>query len=249
MKASVSLFRPRLFTVLLATLVACSIARAGDEDNGVVTGSASSPKSDLVRQVAYDAAFYQRLQLDPATIVPDWVVAQAKGVLILERWPGAPTVAGNGQGIGLLKNPKGKFSAPVFYTLGDSSIGLQIGPASVHLVAFLMTDRALLTLTGNQFSWSGQLRAAAGNSTSSGPHRNNPDVLLFQKAANLDANAIVSAVKVSVNDANNALFYDKPGVTPADIFNAKVKMPDAAASLVDAFNQQAGPPTSTATAK
>jgi len=232
---------PGLAAFLLFGLLAPFFAHADAPPDPA--DAARKAKIDLIRQVAYDAAFYQRLQLNPDTIVPNWVVAQAKGVLVLERWPGVPAVGGNGQGIGILKGSDGKFSAPSFYTLGNATIGLQVGPASVHLVAFLMTDKALLSLTGSPFSWSNNLRAVAGDSSStSAPAGPAPDVILFQKAANLDAPALVSATRISVNDANNQFFYDKPGVTPNDIFSGKVDVPKAAAPLVDAFNQQSSAP-------
>jgi len=240
MKPPAFFILPGLAAFLLFSLLAPFFARAAVAADAPAGDHA---KIDLIRQVAYDGAFYQRLQLNPDSIVPNWVVAQAKGVLILERWPGAPTVNENGQGIGMFKGSDKKFGAPVFYTLGNATIGLEVGPASVHLVAFLMTDKALHSLTMSDYCWSGNLRAVAGDSSStSAPAGPTPDVILFQKAADLNAPALVSATRVSVNDANNVFFYDKPGVTPADIFTGKVSVPKAAAPLVDAFNQQATMP-------
>jgi lipid-binding SYLF domain-containing protein len=237
------LLRPGLVTILLATVLAYSLIYAADAPAGTPSASPADTKAGLIKQVAYDAAFYQRLQLNPDTVVPNWVVAQSKGVLILERWPGAPTLGENGQGIGMLKGLDRKFGAPAFYMLGDATIGLQTGPASVHLVVFLMSDKALLTLTDHQFSWNGNLTAVAGNSSSTAaPVGLMPDVILFQKAGGLDPVPMAAAITLSENKTNNAFFYGKPGITLADILYGKVKMPKAAAPLVDAFNQQAGMP-------
>ena len=242
MKPPAYFLLPGLSAFLLFSLLSPFFSRAAQSPPDPAD-AARKAKIDLIRQIAEDAAFYQRLQFNPDTIVPNWVVAQAKGVLILERWPGPPAVDGNGQGIGMLKGSDKKYGAPAFYTLGNSTIGLQIGPASVHLVAFLMTDKALLSLTSNQFSWSGNLHAVAGSSSStSAPAGATPDVILFQKAADLNAAANIASTTISVNTANNVFFYDKPGVTPTDIFRGKVDMPKATAPLVDAFNQQSGSP-------
>ncbi|MGA2053082.1 MAG: YSC84-related protein, partial [Opitutales bacterium] len=156
---------------------------------------------------------------------------------------GAPTRGENGQGIGMLKGADKKFGAPAVYSLGDARRGLPSGPASVHLVAFLMSDQALLSLTAAKYSWAGNLRAVAGDPNSTSPPAGPvPDVILFQKAGGIDAVAAAAAINVSVNDTNNALFYGKPGLTPADIFAGKVNTPKAAAPLVDAFNEQSGAP-------
>jgi lipid-binding SYLF domain-containing protein len=227
-----SSLRRAVLLSLAAALLTAPLARAGDAP-GV-------SKATLVKQVADDGAFYQSLQFDPDTIVPNWVVAHAKGVLILDRGP-APAST-NGQAIGLLKVSGKKFSAPAFYVLGSGATGVQNPSASVHLVAFLMTDQAVRSLSGTQSTWSG-LHAVAGdpNSTAA-PAGALPDVIIFQNGAKLDPAALVSATTVSANPAINALYYDNPGITPADIFSGKVDIPDAAAPLVEAFNQQASMP-------
>jgi lipid-binding SYLF domain-containing protein len=232
MKTTTSLpssLRAAVLFSLTVTLLAAPVARAADTP---------ATKATLVKQVADDAAFYQGLQFDPSTIVPNWVVAHAKGVLILDR---APSPNHDGQGIGLLKGTDKKFSAPAFYVFGHSTNGLQKAPAGVQFVVFLMTDQAVRSLTGTQNTWSG-LHAVAGdpNSTAA-PAGSLPDIIVFQEASSLDPSALLAAT-ISANNPNNALFYEQSGLTAADIFSGKVDVPTAAAPLVEAFNQQAATP-------
>jgi lipid-binding SYLF domain-containing protein len=226
--------RPAILLALVAALVTSPLARATD-----TSASPPATKDALVKQVVNDAAFYQALQFDPSTIVPNWVVAHAKGVLILDR---SSTPNHDGQGIGLIKGSDKKFSAPAFYVLGHSADGLQKVPAGVQVVAFLMTDQAVRSLTGSQVTLSG-LHAVAGdpNSTAA-PAGPMPDIIIFQEASNLDPSALLAVTTISVNNPNNALFYEQSGLTAADIFSGKVEVPTAAAPLVDTFNQQAATP-------
>jgi len=226
--------RPAILLALVSALITAPVARAAD-----APASPTATKDTLVKQVANDAAFYQTLQFDPSTIVPNWVVAHAKGVLILD---GSSSPNHDGHAIGLIKGSDKKFSAPAFYVLGHSADGLQKAPAGVQVVAFLMTDQAVRSLTENQITLAG-LHAVAGdpNSTAA-PAGSMPDIIIFQESSNLDPSALLAVTTLSVNNPNNALFYEQSGLTAADIFSGKVEVPTAAAPLVDTFNQQAATP-------
>jgi lipid-binding SYLF domain-containing protein len=226
--------RPAILLALTAALVASPLARAAD-----APASPPATKDTLVKQVANDAAFYQSLQFDPSTIVPNWVVAHAKGVLILD---GSSAPNHDGQAIGLIKGADKKFSAPAFYALGHSADGLQKAPAGVQVVAFLMSDKAIRSLTGNQITLTG-LHAVTGDPNATAvPAGAMPDIIVFQEASNLDPAKLLAVTTLSVNNPNNAVFYEQSGLTAADIYSGKVDVPTAAAPLVDTFNQQAAMP-------
>jgi lipid-binding SYLF domain-containing protein len=198
------------------------------------------PKIALNKEISSAANFYTLQQSNPKTAIPDWVVSQAKGVIILDRTSGAIIVGGTaGTGIGMIKGTNGKFSAPAFYSLGGASIGLQIGGGETQTIAFLMSDKALNTLTDSKFVWSGNVRAAAGTqSTENTTADNKVDVILYQQSSGLDAGAAVDGTQVSIDNEGNHKFYDNATITPTNIFAGSATMPDSAKPLLAALNAQ-----------
>ncbi len=198
------------------------------------------PKIALNKEISDAATFYNLQQSDPKTAIPNWVVSEAKGVIILKRVSGALIVGGtSGSGIGMNKGTNGKFSAPAFYSLGGASIGLQIGGGTTRTIAFLMSDKALNTLTDSKFVWSGNVRAVAGDqSTSDTTTDNKADVILYQQASGLDVGATVAGTQVSIDNDGNHKFYDSATITPAEIFAGKGTVSDAAKPLQGALNKQ-----------
>ncbi len=225
--------QPLLQLGFVALLLGTSSLFAADD-------AAKDPKLALNKEISDAANFYSVQQSDPKTAIPNWVVSQAKGVIILTRVSGAVIIGGtSGTGIGMKKNADGKFSAPAFYTLGGASIGAQIGGGTTRTIAFLMSDKAMNTLTDSKFVWSGNVRAAAGDqSTQNTTTDNKVDVILYQQTSGLDAGAAVAATQVSVDDVGNRKFYDSPTITPTEIFAGKAKMPEAAKPLLDVLNKQ-----------
>jgi len=233
MKNSIKLRRrcnAAIYSGFAILLLATSPLRAGDED----------VRQALNDKISTAADFYFSQQSKPETAVPDSVVAAAKGVIIITRWSGAVAVGGTaGSGIGLKKDASGRFSAPAFYTLGGASLGLQVGGSKTQSVAFLMSDKALQTLTDSKFVWSGNVRAVAGpHSSSDSTVDNTADVILYQQSSGLDVGAMVAATEISVDNDGNRAFYGSPMITPSEIFGGSVSIPDSAKPLITALNNQ-----------
>jgi lipid-binding SYLF domain-containing protein len=203
--------------------------------------AAQDPKLDLNKEICAAANFYSSQQSNVTTAVPDWVVSQAKGVIIITRVSGALIVGGtSGTGIGMNKGADGKFSAPAFYTVGGASIGLQIGGGTTRTIAFLMSDKALNTLTDSKFVWSGNVRAVAGDQSSQSTTTNNKaDVILYQQSSGLDVGATVAGTQVSIDTAGNQNYYDSAATTPTTIFAGQITTPDAAKPLLAVLDKQA----------
>jgi len=203
--------------------------------------AAKDPKIALNKEISEASNFYTVQQSDPKTAIPNWVVNEAKGVIIMTRVSGALIVGGtSGTGIGMNKGTNGKFSAPAFYTLGGASIGLQVGGGTTRTIAFLMSDKALNTLTDSKFVWSGNVRAVAGDqSTSDTTVDNKADVILYQQSSGLDAGAAVAGTQVAIDNTGNQQFYDSVTVTPAGIFSGQVTTPESVKPLLGVLNKQA----------
>ncbi len=89
----------------------------------------------------------------------------AKGVLVVPQMiKGAFMVGGEGgSGVLLVKDAKGAWSYPAFYTLGSVSYGLQIGGAASEVMLLLMSDDGVETIVGdNKIKLGADLGVAAG---------------------------------------------------------------------------------------
>jgi lipid-binding SYLF domain-containing protein len=89
----------------------------------------------------------------------------AKGVLIVPQMlKGAFGVgAEGGSGVLLVKDAKGTWSYPAFYTLGAVSLGFQIGGSASEVMLLLMTDKGVNAIVdGNRIKLGADLGVAAG---------------------------------------------------------------------------------------
>lgn len=204
---------------------------------GPLAARADYTQEELNKHVGEAAAIYSSLQTKPDATFPQWVTSTAKGVLIISRWSGAAGIGGTGGWAVGLEKQDGKYSSPAFYSLGGASIGLQLGGGKTETVAFLMSDKALQTLTDSKFVWSGNVRAVAGpKSSSDSTVDNTADVILYQQASGLDAGATVAATSLSVDNPSNRVFYSNVTITPEDIFKGKATAPEASKPLCAVVN-------------
>ncbi len=89
----------------------------------------------------------------------------AKGVLVVPQMlKGALGLgAEGGSGVLLVKDAKGTWSYPAFYTLGAVSLGFQIGGSASEVILLLMTDRGVnAMIEGNRIKLGADLGVAAG---------------------------------------------------------------------------------------
>jgi len=89
----------------------------------------------------------------------------AKGVLVVPQMlKGAFGVgAEGGSGALLVRDAKGNWSYPAFYTLGAVSFGLQIGGSASEVMLLLMTERGVNAIVnGNRIKLGADLGVAAG---------------------------------------------------------------------------------------
>lgn len=92
------------------------------------------------------------------------LLAVSKGVVVFPQVLKAGFIIGGAGGTGVLmgRNKDGSWSAPAFYTMGQASIGLQIGAEAKELVLVIMTEKGLDAIIKNQVKLGADLSAAVG---------------------------------------------------------------------------------------
>jgi SH3 domain-containing YSC84-like protein 1 len=147
----------------------------------------------------------------------------AKGVVIFPQVLKAGFILGGsgGTGVFLVRDEKGDWSDPAFYTLGSVTFGLQIGGEAAEVVMVAMTTKAVDSLLSSSFKLGGDVSVALGP-VGMGAKANAtvPDVtadfVSFAKSKGLYAGLNLEGAVVAVRDSLNKAYYGK-AVTPADI--------------------------------
>ena len=112
------------------------------------------------------------------------------------------------------RNKEGMWSSPAFYTMGQASVGLQIGAEAKELVLVIMTDKGLDAIIKNQVKLGGDLSAAVGpmgkNIGASATTNMDVDVFSFAKTAGLFIGASVEGSILDAKDDWQEAYYGKP---------------------------------------
>jgi lipid-binding SYLF domain-containing protein len=197
---------------------------------------AAAIREKLNEQLSEAADFYLELQGKPQTSIPNHVVVEAKGILMINRW--STEVGGRATGgyaIGMTKLSDGKFSAPVFYTLSGASLGMQADGKESHQLIFLMTDKAVRTLTDSK-PWKGNIAAVAGpTATKDTPTDNQVDAFVYLNTPNTDIATAVSTINIAPDDERTRIFYKNGSITADDVFAGGVKAPVLSKQIISYY--------------
>ncbi len=195
------------------------------------------------RRVEDAADVFKELVSVPEKEVPDYMMKKARAVAILPRVQKAAFVIGGqwGQGVLVMKNPDGGWSAPIFITIKGGSIGWQIGVQSIDLVLFFHTkesvDRALegsFTLGMDVSVAAGALGRQVGAQTDTDLEA---EIYSYARSRGLFAGVTVAGAGLEVDEDANAAYYGKKDVRTEDIINgAGLKAPPSAAELRQALD-------------
>ena len=128
--------------------------------------------------------------------------------------------ASGGSGVLLVRNDKGQWNGPAFYTIGGGSFGFEAGVDKSEVMLLIMSDRGVSSmLTGN-------VKLGADASVAAGPVGGgakaetanvSADILTFSHAKGLYGGVSLEGAVVAKREGLNEAYYHKPEVTPTDI--------------------------------
>jgi len=131
-------------------------------------------------------------------------------------------------------NLDGKWTAPIMYTLDNSSLGVQLGSSATDYVLLVITER------GADKILSGKLKLGAGASAVAGPtgaHAssfNDPsiDILSYSQSKGLFAGASLGTASMAADDKANEALYGNAVDAAAMVHGGTAPIPAAAKPLV-----------------
>ncbi len=194
----------------------------------------------LISQNAAQASSEQEQLVDKAKITVEALAAQSdmeqfrkllavsKGIVVFPQVLKAGFIIGGAGGTGVLlgRGEGGSWSAPAFYTMGQASIGLQIGAEAKELVLVIMTEKGLESIIENQVKLGGDLSAAVGpvgrNVGASSTTNMDVDIFSFAKNAGLFIGASVEGSILDAKEDWLNAYYGKPVTAKNVVINRTV---------------------------
>lgn len=137
----------------------------------------------------------------------------AKGVLVVPQMlKGAFGIgAEGGSGVLLVKDAKGNWSYPAFYTLGAVSIGFQIGGAASEVMLLLMTDKGVKAIVGDKkIKLGADLGVAAGPvgaGAEAGVTLGSADVLVYSRSKGAYVGVSLEGSVIEPRESLNKEYY------------------------------------------
>jgi SH3 domain-containing YSC84-like protein 1 len=191
---------------------------------GLAGSAFAVDKPELDQRMQSLAEKFTAMQKNPDTRVPANQLAAAKGILLLDRTGGALIVGvHSGNGVALMRDKSGSWSAPSFVSAGGASLGVQIGSIKDFFVVLAMTPDAAETLKQSSMDFGAQASAVGGTSHSGveADTESNPAVVIYSENKGLYAGASLKGGSVKEDSDANAVYYGRP-VSAADIFGRQV---------------------------
>src|SRR6476659_1122081 len=146
-------------------------------------------------------------------------IQEVKGVFIVPQLLRGAFVFGGrgGSGVLLVRDEKGGWSQPAFYTLSSVSFGLQAGADVTQMVFLIRTTRGLEQFYKNDFKLGIDAALSAGPVGGGGGIQGvTADLLSYASSKGLFAGMALDGALVTVSNDSNTAYYGKE-VRPTDI--------------------------------
>lgn len=150
------------------------------------------------------------------------LIKKAKGVYVApEVLRGAFIVgASGGSGVLLIRDAKGQWHGPAFYTIGEASFGLQAGADKSEVMLLVMSDRGVSSMLASSIKLGADASVAAGpvGAGAAAETANvSADILSFSRQKGLYAGVSLDGAVMSKRDGLNEAYYHKADITPTEI--------------------------------
>ena len=214
----------RNFTLAAATFAAVTLAAPALAADDAAEAQALVAKSkETISTFAANNDF--------PTFAP--ALGKAKGILIFPQILKAGFILGGsgGSGVLLVRDAKGNWTGPAFYTMGAASLGFQAGASAAEVVMIVNSQKALDSLYSNKFKLGGDASVAVGPKGVGTGASLTADFIVYSTVKGAFAGMSVDGSVLDVRSSLNQAYYGKP-VTPVDILAKKDVSNAGAASLL-----------------
>ncbi len=158
--------------------------------------------------------------------IPPSLISQSEGIMIFPRT--LKIALGNvggqgGRGIAMIRQDDGTWSNPFIVSLGEASLGWQIGVQKSDIVLLFKNKNEILALDKADITLGAGVGVVAGpagkEANSTNDFKFKADIYTYQHSKGLFAGASIKGGVLSCNDRYNAILYGMENVETDDIFN------------------------------
>jgi len=210
---------------------------------GIAGSALAVDRVDLDNRIRTLTAKFEALQQDPAKAIPAETLQRAKGIVLMDRVKAGVVFAyQGGSGVAMAKDASSRWSPAAFLRAEEASLGAQIGGQKSFIVMVFMDANFDRWLTDEKARYGGEARGTAGDSTAgvegeTGPQE--PSVLIFDSHEGLYGGAAVKGGSITVDSADNRIYYGQPLTANDILFGGKVKPTESTLALADQINASA----------
>lgn len=181
--------------------------------------------------------------------IPPTMLDAAEGIAIFPGMMKGGFILGVNYGKGVLavRRPDRTWSPPVMVTMGGGSIGFQAGLQSADIVLVFATPRSLEgILKGQKVTLGADASIALGpvgrQANAGTDARLGAEIYSYARSRGLFAGVSLGGADLSVDHNADAMLYGRPGVSPADVFQARgLAFHQEVQQLIDDLNARAKP--------
>ncbi|WP_425501659.1 lipid-binding SYLF domain-containing protein [Pseudoxanthomonas koreensis] len=176
----------------------------------------------------------QEIQQIPEQAIPDKLLDEARGIIVIPDTIKAGLVLGGRRGHGLMsvKGADGTWSNPVFVTLTGGSIGFQAGVQSADVVLAFRNDRSLDDIVNGKFTLGADAGVAAGpvgrNAAAATDGQFKAEIWSWSRARGLFAGVSLDGAVLQIDRKAQAAVYG-PTTTPRMVFEGRSQVVPPAA--------------------
>jgi SH3 domain-containing YSC84-like protein 1 len=210
----------------------------------------ASDRSEDVERVRKAAQVFQEIMNTPDKGIPQELLESAKCVAVIPGEEKAAFIFGAnyGKGVTTCRTAHG-WSAPAFVAVGGGSVGFQIGGSFTDVVMLFMNDHALQSLLSDKFKIGADATVAAGpvgrHAAAGTDIKLNSEILTYSRSKGAFAGVSLDGAVVQADHSGDRAMYGR-NVTPREILDGKVAVPEPARSLLAELGRYGGGPVTSA---
>jgi lipid-binding SYLF domain-containing protein len=185
----------------------------------------------------------QNTQAMPDQAIPDWLMRRAQGIAVIPNVVKVALIAGGrgAKGLMMVRDAQGRWSNPLFLTLGGGSFGFQWGLEVSDVILVFTTRRSIEGVTGGKLTLGADATVALGplgRQVSGATDVGLAEIYSYSESKGLFAGVAVDGTVLAIDHKANAAYYERPGVLASDILASNAPAPPASAQrLLDALRR------------
>jgi len=215
---------------LLKTLIASAILFAGGTlfagslDDNLYNDDETAKKANKTLHKSVMAL--DRIMEDPDNCIPGSLIAESEGIVI---FPSAFKVAigvagGQGaRGIALVRQENGSWSNPFFVSLGEGSLGLQLGAQKSDIILLFKDKDDIMGLDKAEITLGSDVGVAAGpvskGSLATTDIKFDSEIYSYYRSKGLFAGISFKGGVLAYNESVNESLYGMEDISTEDIFH------------------------------